>query len=88
MMLIEFFATLWGRVALGAGLVAALVAARAADVHHQRSVGAERATAEIAKATSNAAQLGAKAAAKSLSGAPAGGVRGVRLQTDPTTRND
>lgn len=40
--LISFFGTLWGRVALGVGIVVALVSLRAWDVSHQRKVGAHR----------------------------------------------
>ena len=39
---IAFFGTLWGRVALGAGIVVALIGLRAWDVSHQRKVGAVR----------------------------------------------
>jgi hypothetical protein len=76
-----FFSTLWGRVALGAGLVVALVGVRACDVANQRSIGETRAVTKIEKATDNATKLGTAAAAKSVSG-------GVRGQRDPTTRND
>jgi hypothetical protein len=76
-----FFSTLWGRVALGAGLVVALVGVRACDVSNQRSIGEERAVVKIEKATDNATKLGTAAAAKSVSG-------GVRGQRDPTTRHD
>lgn len=40
--LLGFFGTLWGRVALGAGIVVALIGLRAWDVSHQRKVGAHR----------------------------------------------
>ena len=40
--LITFFGTLGGRIALGAGIVAALIGLRAWDVSHQRKVGAHR----------------------------------------------
>lgn len=40
--LISFFGSLWGKVALGAGIVVALVGIRAWDVSHQRKVGAQR----------------------------------------------
>ena len=76
-----FFSTLWGRLALGAGLVVALVVVRAMDVSKQRAIGEERAVVKIEKATDNATKLGTAAAAKSVSG-------GVRGQRDPTTRND
>jgi len=39
---IAFFGTIGGRLALGAGLIAALVGLRAWDVSHQRKVGAHR----------------------------------------------
>ena len=74
--------TLWGRVALGAGVVVALVGLRAWDVSTQQAKGAAKATAKIEKATDNAAQAGKRAAQRSTSP----GVRvGVR---DPYTRND
>lgn len=34
--------TLWGRIALGAGLLVALVGVRACDVHKQQARGAEK----------------------------------------------
>lgn len=79
---LAFLGTLWGRVALAAALVAALVALRAADVHHQRKVGETRAVTKIEKSNEKAADLGKRAAAKSRS--PTG-----RLQhpADPTTRD-
>lgn len=40
--LLGFFGSLWGRVALGAGIVVALIGLRAWDVSHQRKVGAVR----------------------------------------------
>lgn len=76
-----FFGSLWGRVALGAGIVLALMVVRTMDVSKQQAIGEDRAVAKIEKATDNATQIGTAAAAKSVSG----GVRGKR---DPTTRND
>lgn len=72
--------TLWGRLALGAGLVASLVALRAWDVHHQRVIGENRAVAKIEKANDNAVKIGKRAAERST----AGGVRGT---VDPHTRD-
>ncbi len=72
--------TLWGRLALGAGLVASLVALRAWDVHHQRAIGETRAVAKIEKANDNAVKIGKRAAERSN----AGGVRGT---VDPHTRD-
>ncbi len=40
--LLGFFGSLWGRVALGAGIVVALIGLRAWDVSNQRKVGAVR----------------------------------------------
>ena len=81
---LAFLGTLWGRVALAAALVAALVALRAADVHHQRKVGETRAITKIEKSNEKAADLGKKAAAKSR--APAvGRVRPGDI--DPSTRD-
>lgn len=37
-----WFGTLWGRVALGAGLVASLLLLRAADKSHQQGIGAAK----------------------------------------------
>lgn len=82
--LLTFFGSLWGRVALGAGIVAALVAVRAADISKQRRIGETRAVARIEKATDNAVKIGRASARKS--GAPATGRMHVTL--DPTTRND
>lgn len=80
---LAFFGTLWGRVALIAALLAALVALRAADVHHQRKVGETRAITKIEKSNEKAADLGKKAAAKSR--APATGR--VQHPADPSTRD-
>lgn len=83
--LITFFSTLGGRIALGAGIIMALVALRAADLHKQRNIGATRAVEKIEKANEKATDLGKKAAAKSR--APVSGrVRAADI--DPTTRND
>jgi hypothetical protein len=80
-----FFSTLWGRVALGAGLVVALVGVRACDVANQRSIGENRAVTKIEKATDNAVKIGTSAAAKSRTPADVGRVLpGVR---DPLTRD-
>jgi hypothetical protein len=79
--LAAFLGTLWGRVALGAGVVVALVGLRAWDVSTQQAKGASKAVAKIEKATDNASKLGKRAA--SSSAAP-----GVRGQRDPTTRDD
>lgn len=40
--IISFLGSLWGKVALGAGIVAALIGLRAWDVSHQRSIGVKR----------------------------------------------
>lgn len=82
--LITFFGSLWGRVALGAGVILALVALRAADISKQRSLGETRAVAKIEKANDKATDLGKKAAAKSRAPAP-GRVRAADI--DPTTRD-
>ena len=76
-----WFGGLWPRVALIAGALAALVAWRAYDVSKHEARGAAKAAARIEKATDNAANLGKRAADKSITG-------GVRGQRDPTTRND
>jgi hypothetical protein len=47
--------TLWGRMALGGGVVVALVGLRAWDVHTQQAAGARKAVAKMeAKANENA----------------------------------
>lgn len=76
-----FLATLSGRLTIIVAGVAALVALRAADVHHQRAIGATKAVAKIEKANDNATKLGKRAADRSA--AP-----GVHGPVDPTTRND
>ena len=76
-----FLGTLWGRLALGVGIVASLVALRAWDKSHQQAIGAEKAVAKIEKATDNAVKIGKRAAERSSSG-------GVRGPVDPTTRHD
>lgn len=83
--LAEFFGTIVGRLTLFAGIIMALVALRAADIHKQRNIGATRAVEKIEKANEKATDLGKKAAAKSR--APVSGrVRAADI--DPTTRND
>ena len=83
--LIEFFGTLVGRLTIFAGIIMALVALRAADLHKQRNIGATRAVEKIEKANEKATDLGKKAAAKSR--APVSG-RLRSTDIDPTTRND
>lgn len=79
--------TLWGRVALGAGVVVALVGLRAWDVSTQQAKGAAKATAKIEKATNNATSRGK--AASDLAGKPrAPGVHAVVGKRDPSTIND
>lgn len=82
--LLEFFGTLWGRVALGVGIIFALVAVRAADVHKQRKIGETRAVTKIEKANEKATDLGRKAAEKSRAPVAPGRVRANR---DPSTRD-
>lgn len=82
----DFFASILGRIVLGSGLIMALVALRAADIHKQRNIGATRAVEKIEKANEKATDLGRKAAAKSRAPAPAGRVRAA--DRDPTTRDD
>lgn len=79
--------TLWGRLALGAGVVVALVGVRAWDVAHQRRIGETRAVVRIERATENAAQIGKAAAARSRA-APAPGRMQRGADRDPTTRDD
>lgn len=81
--LAEFFGTIVGRLTLASGLIMALVALRAADIHKQRKIGETRAVEKIEKANEKATDLGRKAAAKSR--APAAGR--VQLPRDPTSRD-
>lgn len=82
--IILFFGSLWGRVALGVGIIAALGIVRAADIHKQRTIGETRAVAKIEKANEKATDIGKKAAAKSR-GPVTGRVRAADI--DPTTRD-
>jgi len=70
--LLTFFGTLWGRIALGAGIVASLVALRVYDTSKQRAIGAQRAVAKIERATNEAVRKADSAGRKSAAG---GGVR-------------
>jgi hypothetical protein len=47
--LMPFLATLWGRVAVGVGLVAALLVVRAVDVAHQQKKGVEKEQSRVEK---------------------------------------
>ena len=49
--LIAFFGTLWGRVAVAGGILAALIAAWAGFAAHYKGVGESRILAKIEKAT-------------------------------------
>ena len=68
------------RIGVIAAAVAALVSLRAWDVHQQQAKGADKAVAKIEKATTNAANLGKRAADNSSSGR-------VRGERDPSTRD-
>lgn len=70
-----FFATLQGRLSVIAAIILALVGLRAWDVSKQRSIGAERVTAQIEKATDDVAKKAKSAGDKSSSGTGWGGVR-------------
>jgi hypothetical protein len=59
--------------------VVALLGLRALDVSHQQAKGAAKAVAKIERATTNAANLGKRAADRSTAS-------GVLGQRDPTTR--
>lgn len=48
--------TLWGRVALGAGVVVALFGLRAWDKQHQQAIGAGKVVAKIEKAANENAR--------------------------------
>lgn len=84
-MITKLFVGYGFHAAIAAGLLVTAAAWRTVDVSHQRAIGAEKAVATIEKATNNAVQIGAKAAAKSASPA-VGGVR--KYPIDPTARND
>ena len=77
--LLAFARGSWG---VPIAIFGAVIVAWQVDRAGQRRVGAERAKAQIEKATNNATDLGKRAAARSS----AGGVRGRPI--DPTTRND
>lgn len=74
----------WGKAVAAASGLLVLVVAFASE---QRSIGAERATRKIEKATDAAADIGARAADKSRAGGVQPG-RPFRGRVDPTTRND
>lgn len=69
-----FFATLKGKLAVGAAIVLALVSLRACDVHKQREIGADKAVARMEKAADeNAAK--AEKARQSIDRVPADRLR-------------
>lgn len=72
--------TLWGRVALGAGVVVALVGLRAWDVSNQRAIGAQKTVAKIERAADANAKK-ADAARRSVERAP-GSVLDDRYRRD------
>ncbi len=76
-----FLGTLWGRVALGAGVVVALVGLRAWDVAHQRAIGSQKTVAKIEKAA-DANVKKADAARRSVERLPAGSVLVDRYARD------
>lgn len=69
-----FFATLKGRLAVGAAIILALVGVRMWDVSKQRAIGAERAVANMERAA-DANALKAEKARKSVSGVSADRLR-------------
>jgi hypothetical protein len=71
---IVFFATLKGRLAVGAAIILALVGVRMWDVSKQRAIGAERAVANMERAA-DANALKAEKARKSVSDVPADRLR-------------
>jgi hypothetical protein len=64
-----FLGTLWGRVALGAGVVVALVGLRAWDVSNQRAIGASKQVAKQERAADANAKK-AEAARRSVERSP------------------
>lgn len=69
-----FFATLKGRLAVGAAIFLALIGVRMWDVSKQRAIGEERAVANMERAA-DANALKAKKARESVSSVPAGSLR-------------
>lgn len=69
-----FLGTLWGRVALGAGVVVALVGLRAWDVSTQQAIGAGKVVAKIEKAANENARK-AEDARRSVDRLPADRLR-------------
>lgn len=59
--LIAFFGTLWGRVAVAGGILAALLAAWAGFAHHYRKQGESRVLQKIEQRTSENVEKAAKA---------------------------
>ena len=76
----QILTSLFGRLAIGASLIAALFAWRATDVSKQQNIGATTTIAKINTVNDNATKMGRVAANKSVS-------PGVQHPTDPTTRN-
>ena len=70
MALIDFFGTLWGRVAVGGGIVALLLAAWTGFAWHYENKGAAKAVAKIEQRT-NANVAKAQAARRSVKDIPA-----------------
>jgi hypothetical protein len=70
--LIEFFGTLWGRVAVAGGIFAALVAAWVGFAWHYENKGAAKEVAKMERATTDAVQRATRAGSKSANGS--GGV--------------
>lgn len=81
--LIEYFGTITGRLVLGAGIVASLVALRAWDVSHQRGVGRQQVVATSKK---EGAKANAKSAQVRSDAAKPGAAR--RLLSDPAVCRD
>lgn len=61
--LIAFFGTLWGRMAVAGGILAALIAAWAGFAHHYRTQGESRVLQKIEQRTSENVEKAAKARA-------------------------
>lgn len=70
----DFLGTIFGRVALAGGLLASFVAWRAWDIHEQRSIGEQRAQAQMEK-TAHANASKADKAARATDAIPDGRLR-------------
>ena len=66
--LIDFFGSLWGRVAVGGGIVATLLAAWVGFAWHYENKGAAKEVAKMERATTDAVNKANRAGSKSVNG--------------------